>query len=358
MKKLLSLLVVIALNMPLAAMEPEIEVSPTVTVKPQKILFSFDGGGTRAIGAVKIMMDIFEALEKKLDRKIAPEDVIDLMGGTSAGGFIAIMLASGRALQDCFDLFMKHTEAIFSAGWWQWITSGNGYISAKYDPGPLEAVLKEVLGESQLEDVKIPAFVTTYVREKDEFVLLDSTAPDEFPNLQNVEACLATSAAPTYFPRPTLQSKDGPVSCEDGGVGANDPAFLVFAKAQHPHHHCLKKAKELHPDHNYVLVSIGTGQSLLPPLSEDPGAIEFVKEGISEVMSAARAATELMLETELGDDHYYRLQFESSEYLDTTDPKVLQRIIDKAHSVSRSERFGSLIDKLAEIIQSREKPKE
>ncbi len=253
---------------------------------------------------------------------------------------------------------MKHASAIFSAGWYQTITSINGYWSAKYDPETLEETLKEVLGDSVLSDVLIPVFVTTYVREKDEFVLLDSTTPEKFPSLTKVLACLATSAAPTYFPRPEFQMGEETVSGEDGGLGANDPAFLVYAKEEHPHHHCLKKAKDRHPDHNFVLISIGTGQSLLPPLSKDPGAIEFIKEGIGETMSAARAAQELMLHTILGDDHYFRLQFESSESLDTTDPTKLERIIEAAHAVSKTDRFGFMIDKLVEIIRGREKTKE
>ena len=309
MKKLFVLFLVFALNGPLAAMEPEDAASSTICPKPQKILWSFDGGGTRAIGSVKILIDIFEALEQKLSRKIEPMEVIDLVGGTSAGGFITIMLASGKSLQECFDLFKEHASAIFSVGLWGWLTSGNGYLSAKYDPKTLQEVLKKVLGDSPLSEVLIPAFVTTYVRKKDEFVLLDSTIPGKFPSLTKVTACLATSAAPTYFPREEFEMDGETVSGEDGGLGANDPAFLVYAKEEHPHHHCLKKAKLMHPDHNFVLISIGTGQSLLPPLSKDPGAIEFIKEGIGETMSAARAATELMLHTILGDDHYFRLQF-------------------------------------------------
>lgn len=98
MKKLFVLFLVFALNIPLAAVEPEETASSTICPKPQKILWSVDGGGTRGIGAVKIAMDILEALEAKLDRKIKPLEVIDLIGGTSAGGFIAIMLASGKSL--------------------------------------------------------------------------------------------------------------------------------------------------------------------------------------------------------------------------------------------------------------------
>lgn len=370
MKTLIKIFLILTfiINAPLIAMM-EGEPPHAITAKPKKVLLSLDGGGTRAVGSVKILIDIFTALERELGRKINPTEIIDFVGGTSAGGFIALMVASGKTLQDCFDLFMKHAASIFSTTWLQEVESLDGLWSAKYSSEGLEKILRGIMGDSPLSDVLIPVFVTTYCPALDKFILLESDNPTAFPELTKVTAALATSAAPTYFDKQKLKTASGQeISCEDGGLGANDPGALVLGEActeeqkrkaiklsqNHPHQHLCKRGGELGKDCNYLLISIGTGQSQPPPMADDVGLIEFAPNALSEVMSATRAATELLMENELGQNHYFRFQFESDEPLDTTDPTVLEGIVKKAATLSQTTAFESLIEKLVKVIRQKE----
>lgn len=340
---------------PLFAVDREEKQESISQERPVKVLLSLDGGGTRVVGTIAILKEIFGALEKELGRNVKPEEIIDLVGGTSAGGIVALMLASGKTLEECMKLFMKHPQEIFSVDLYHWIINGAGYLGAKYSHDRFKRILRVTFGESLISDVRFPVFVTTYCRERDEFKLLDSDNPSEFSSLTKAQAALVTAAPPTYFPRQILQSKDGPISCEDGGVGANDPGDLVLARArEHPHHHTWKKARQLHPEHNYVLISIGAGKELLPPLDEDVGLLGFATAAIDEVLSASRAATELQLKTELGDHNYFRFQFHSDAPLDTTDPTILHEIVQQAADVSKTNEFKSLVQRLVTIIRQRE----
>lgn len=332
-------------------------ISPVLAKENQstKVLLSLDGGGTRVVGTIAILREIFKALEAELGRPVKVEEVIDLIGGTSAGGIVALMLASGKTPQQSLDLFIKHAPAIFSVDWVRWLMSANCLLGAKYPTKGFEKILKQTFGDESITDVKIPVFVTTYCRNVDEFKLLDSEDSKEFPGLTKVQAALATSAPPTYFSRQTLNSIKGKLSCEDGGVGANDPGELVLTKARHnPQYMMMKMAKTMPPAQTYILISIGTGKDMLPAIDEDAGIVGFAKGAVREFISATRAATELQLRTELGKENYYRFQFMSQEPLDTTDSVILKGIIEKGEAVSKTEEFKSLVKKLAQVIRSRE----
>ncbi len=380
-------LLIFIISTPVYSMTEEVKETPSVLkAKKPKILLSCDGGGMRAVGTVKILSDIFDALEQRLRRKIQPTEVFDLVGGTSAGGFVAAMIASGKSLQECLDLFMKHGREIFYVKYWREIKTLGGIWGTVYSVTHLESCLKSVIGDALMTETVIPFFVTTYCTDNDQFYVLssdDTPETTQFPGLKKYEALRATSAAPTYFDAKKLQHKDGPIVCVDGGLGANDPAAQVLAKAleesryhdwkeqqklshreevdkehaklihrsrNHPQSHAHIKAQALFPEDTFLLISVGTGQSLLPPLAPDAGMLDFALDAFSYVMSATRAATRIQLETELGPDYYYRLQFQSDESLDTTDPVKLQKIIDAAASVSKDPYFSQLIDKLAEIL--------
>ena len=65
----------------------------TTTHRMPRIL-SLDGGGVRGLSSLLILRDIMEDIERrtKADDTPKPCEYFDLIGGTSTGGLIAIML--------------------------------------------------------------------------------------------------------------------------------------------------------------------------------------------------------------------------------------------------------------------------
>ena len=65
----------------------------TATYRMPRIL-SLDGGGVRGLSSLLILRDIMEDIERrtKVDETPKPCEYFDLIGGTSTGGLIAIML--------------------------------------------------------------------------------------------------------------------------------------------------------------------------------------------------------------------------------------------------------------------------
>lgn len=57
-------------------------------------ILAFDGGGVRGLSSLLILQEIMEDIRhrKKLDQTPKPCECFDLIGGTSTGGLIAIML--------------------------------------------------------------------------------------------------------------------------------------------------------------------------------------------------------------------------------------------------------------------------
>ena len=61
-----------------------------------KILLSLDGDGVRGLSAVLLVESLVNAVCSKLGRRIDPYQMFDLIGGTSTGGILGIMLGRLR----------------------------------------------------------------------------------------------------------------------------------------------------------------------------------------------------------------------------------------------------------------------
>ena len=87
-------------------------------------LLSLDGGGVRGLSSLLVLENLMENIaleEKRLGRRamndhepLKPCDYFDLIGGTSTGGIIAIMLSRLRLnCKDCIAVYSKLAEQIF-----------------------------------------------------------------------------------------------------------------------------------------------------------------------------------------------------------------------------------------------------
>lgn len=201
--------------------------------KPFKIL-SIDGGGIKGLYSASVIA----RLEEKTGKKSA--DCFDMICGTSTGGLIALGLASGHSAEDLQNLYYKKGNSIFPTYEYRlprWLQRTvihfftQTFFFGKFSNKNLKKVLVDTFGETRLGDldnlVCIPSFNLT------------SGMPRmfKFPHKEGgfytdkeiplVDAALATTAAPTFFP---IHEYDDTLYI-DGGVWANNPSMCGLLEA-------------------------------------------------------------------------------------------------------------------------------
>ncbi|KAH8881049.1 FabD/lysophospholipase-like protein, partial [Thozetella sp. PMI_491] len=210
---------------------------------PLRVL-SLDGGGVRGFSTLLILQAI---LDKAATGK-KPFELFDLIGGTSTGGLIAIMLARLKmSVSDCLDNYKSLMSTVFvnkapffSINPWAATLFGQGYL---YDSAPLENAIKDVVKKAGLDSEvllnvpgdtggckafvlavrkdatnnRAPVFLRSYLNPGKEL---------ELPGVKLWEAARATSAAPSYFP----PIKVGDTELVDGGLAANNPLGWLWTE--------------------------------------------------------------------------------------------------------------------------------
>ncbi|KAL6408074.1 kinesin light chain [Ilyonectria robusta] len=219
-------------------------------------LLALDGGGIRGLSELMVLEEIMNRINHDLqtDDDVLPADFFDLIGGTSTGGLIALLLGRlRRSVPQARQDYARIAERVFSLP--------RFYNKNTFDGKRLEEEVKRVLGEGRaeermldkaggckvfvcsipLQDVKARAgprlFRTYRVRENASF------------NCTIWEACRATSAAPSYFEPIKIGYESEEEMFVDGGLGTNNPIELV-----------LEEARRVFPGRKVAcVVSIGTG---------------------------------------------------------------------------------------------------
>ncbi|KAK5721913.1 hypothetical protein LTR15_006507 [Elasticomyces elasticus] len=81
-------------------------------------LLSLDGGGVRGLSTLYVLKHIIRRLNAARSKKdlasVRPCDVFDIIGGTSTGGLIAIMLGRlGMSVEECIRAYKNMMRGIF-----------------------------------------------------------------------------------------------------------------------------------------------------------------------------------------------------------------------------------------------------
>lgn len=183
---------------------------------------ALSGGGFRGLYTARLLADV----EQQLGHPVATR--FDLIAGTSIGGILALALACEIPAERIVTLFEKHGADIFRRRSWL------GYFQSKYSSTPLANLLSEadLFGDRVLADCRHPVLVPAinFTTGKP-VVFKTSHHPTLLQNktLSLTDVALATSAAPTYFPRHVLQNSQ----YVDGGLFANAPAMLAVHEAEY-----------------------------------------------------------------------------------------------------------------------------
>ncbi|KAF4612830.1 hypothetical protein G7Y89_g15543 [Cudoniella acicularis] len=243
-------------------------------------ILSLDGGGVRGLFSIMVLEKVLEEvhqLEGGIGSTPKPCEVFNLIGGTSTGGLLAIML--GRLQMDlvsCKKAYREMSQDIFRRGGLrfpgkQWIDALRGvpWFSGDALEAAIRGVVRERISSAERthlretgrepteapllsQDESAPkCFVCAIVNATHECVRLrtyNSTSGAEELLYTIWEAGRATSAAPLYFPPTEIQGH----RYYDGGMQSNNPvletieeAYLLYGVDASVH----------------VIVSIGTGKS-------------------------------------------------------------------------------------------------
>lgn len=149
-------------------------------------------------------------------------ELFDMFAGTSIGGILACLLASGKTAIEAIEFFTEDGPEIFG----HTRTFGHdGIFEARYGSDKIEQCLQARLGTAKLSDLQkallIPAFdLVSY----DPYFFKSPVVDNDYALWQ---VSRATSAAQTYFPAFNLGGK----LLWDGGNVANNPAACAVAEA-------------------------------------------------------------------------------------------------------------------------------
>ncbi|XP_037418787.1 patatin-like protein 4 [Triticum dicoccoides] len=263
--------------------ETETETTPRPRLPPTRYgelitVLSIDGGGIRGL----IPAVVLQKLEEKLKRdpnvnteNIHIADYLDVIAGTSTGGLIAAMLATpddqGRPKytpQEIEEFYTRHGPKIFPPKRWWWGVPGMGIVGAvcrrgpKYDGKFLRRKIREVTGETKLDETLTTLVVPTFDVKRLEPIIFSSYKDDTETKPYLSDVCIGTSAAPTYFPAHHFDcSARKQYDLIDGGVAANNPTMAAIARVIGE---TLHRKEDFHAlDYKrYLVISIGTGSAV------------------------------------------------------------------------------------------------
>ncbi|KAF8176817.1 hypothetical protein K438DRAFT_1681728 [Mycena galopus ATCC 62051] len=223
-------------------------------------LLSLDGGGIRGLSMLIILEDLMWKLKvaENLANVPRPCEYFDLIGGTSTGGLMALMLGRLRmTVEEAKKAYGELSKEVFSD-----IKSQGG--EGRFKASKLEKAVKRIVTahsvskdpEEQMEDTRNNAcktFVCTMNAANMSLPVLFRTynTPDHRAMDCTIwQAGRATTATPNFF----KQIKIGPLGMEeafvDGGIGQNNPIAALSLEA-----------RVLFPESQIAcIISLGTGK--------------------------------------------------------------------------------------------------
>jgi predicted acylesterase/phospholipase RssA len=201
---------------------PKVQGRAADNVRPTRIL-SLTGGGYRGLFTSGVLVELGRLAREEgpLDRRF------DVFGGTSIGGLMACALATGVPPRRVVEAIEAHGPRIFTPRFGD--RAKRLVAGPIYDPAGLRLAIDECLGpnaETAIGDVDVAIVVPAVDWESGVARIFTSkplgAAHARATSLRDV--CLATSAAPTYFPAHEIEGS----SLLDGGLTANNPDTLIL----------------------------------------------------------------------------------------------------------------------------------
>jgi len=317
-------------------------------------VLSLDGGGIRGAFSASFLATI----ESHTGNRASA--CFDLYAGTSTGGIVATALAAGFAADQIVEFYRERGPEIFTP-YRPKLTcrqrlvmravrcllpaaNGAAIFHAKYDGNALREALSEVFGSRTLGDLDRRLLLPSVNLVKGQTKVFKTPHLTDYfhdASVSLIDAVMATTAAPTYFPAAVLDA--GSAYC-DGGVWANNPAIVAYAEVCRMAQN-LNKAPEpraIAAD-EVAMLSIGTGRrtySFEPPGCQAGLAVWGTR--LFEVPSTAQAQGAVFQACYLLGERYKRIDYDlpdKSWELDSVE--VIEKLIHLGRETAAEQlRYG------------------
>lgn len=282
-------------------------------------ILTFDGGGIRGVSQARLL----QRIEQAWGRRLNP----DLIAGTSIGGVVAAAYDQMTPV-GMVEFFRREGPKVFAEdSFFDDVDDLWDLQGARYSNKPLKRALTGLFGGRTLAEVPRKIMITSFSLRHPEgfwqpvvFHNFTGQASESSRDLSIVQACMRTTAAPTYFP---VYEKH----C-DGGVWGNNPSCSALALAcdEYVGRQILGQCSVL---------SIGTGRNplTLSGSKNDLGLLDWLKKGLIDILldgncEASHAYTRAFLRS-----RYMRIQWNLEEEIKLDDVSRLDELIEIADKI-------------------------
>lgn len=237
-------------------------------------ILSCDGGGIRGVITALLIQD--------LDRSFGIVKNADGFAGTSTGGLISLGLVSNVGIDAIVNLYENEGDKIFEPNGWlldaqakqqdrapaesaqELLGSGPGIFKSQYVNTGLKTVAQQLVGTGAMSSAsRFVAVNSARLWNSGDNswapCTISNGANNTYRDISMVDAALATSAAPTYFP-PYQVGDFGYFA--DGGTFANNPSMTAIVEAIYQGYATATS--------DIVMLSLGTGAN---PVGVPPGSV-------------------------------------------------------------------------------------
>ncbi|BFI36763.1 hypothetical protein MARPO_0106s0025 [Marchantia polymorpha] len=349
-------------------------------------ILSLDGGGVRGL----IPAVCLEFLEQQLqafdgaDARIA--DYFDVVAGTSTGGLIATMLTAPDVNKrplltatQAKQFYLDKAATIFpKPGIFSSVTS---LLGPKYSASPMKKILADTLKDLKVTDSVTDLLITTFDTKTQQPVFFDKQVAQRVPrfNATLQDLCLATTAAPTFFPAHQFdvpdpdqgEGKTHQYNLIDGGVTANNPAEVAILHAvkdlcigDSPHRGRIPEFKGYR---DLLVLSLGTGSSIVSYDAKEVaswGSLSWIlNDGQQPIIQMLQNSSAYLVDFDIAirfqidevEENYLRLQTSGivgdMASVDGSSKKNMQNLVDLSNKLLdekakyRNAINGELVDK-------------
>lgn len=189
----------------------------------------------------------------------ATAGLFDLVAGTSTGGILACLAASGVTAREAMAFYYEAGPRIFSRPWYRALSSGLYLAGPSYSGKTLAEELRNCIGLAPIEQAQTRLMLPTVDADNVEARFLKSW-DKELAGFPMWAAAAASASAQTYFPAFAYRHRGKDLRFIDGGNHTNNPAASA-----------LFEAERIWPGEPKMILHLGTGRQRNPKPLPDGG---------------------------------------------------------------------------------------